>query len=404
MVMMRYVLCILALLLSCACVHVLAEEVPAADLSDQVPDTESETKICLDGTPGCPHGPGGSAVVPAPAAPPSTPAAQCTPGTWNSSCHNTSNKNVFTTLFGEDALKSPSDSPDKGSPTCKKRVEPATHNSDEHQRTVTLAQDGGGAGEPTLSTNKETSLQRGQNQEKDKDKEKKQADVLLSAQEVKGSVSPQQEVAPEGPVSAHNGAGRNAESTSTTRRQTQGSSPPTKGDAAPHGDHGTPSNTSDETETGEQKPNQPSSPTAESAAPIDGNSVDHSTATPGTTAISGSEEANTTTPPITENTTTEAPTTTQSRDSNLTTQSTATDDVATVPNSPETNSTTLPSPESTVSEESTTTPSPVPNAEISTIASTVQTKANVDSSVGPVWMRTAAPLLIMAVLFSVTVY
>ncbi|ORC82109.1 uncharacterized protein TM35_000981120 [Trypanosoma theileri] len=49
--MMRHVLCILALLLSCACVHVLAEEVPAADLSDQVPDTESETKILLQGTP-----------------------------------------------------------------------------------------------------------------------------------------------------------------------------------------------------------------------------------------------------------------------------------------------------------------------------------------------------------------
>ncbi|ORC81511.1 uncharacterized protein TM35_001141060 [Trypanosoma theileri] len=48
---MRHVLCILALLLSCACVHVLAEEVPAADLSDQVPDTESETKILLQGTP-----------------------------------------------------------------------------------------------------------------------------------------------------------------------------------------------------------------------------------------------------------------------------------------------------------------------------------------------------------------
>ncbi|ORC84392.1 uncharacterized protein TM35_000451300 [Trypanosoma theileri] len=50
-IMMRYVLCILALLLSCARVHVLAEEVPAADLSDQVPDTESETKILLQGTP-----------------------------------------------------------------------------------------------------------------------------------------------------------------------------------------------------------------------------------------------------------------------------------------------------------------------------------------------------------------
>ncbi|ORC84367.1 uncharacterized protein TM35_000451050 [Trypanosoma theileri] len=55
--MMRYVLCILALLLSCACVHVLAEEVPAADLSDQVPDTESETKILLQSTPvSCPDG------------------------------------------------------------------------------------------------------------------------------------------------------------------------------------------------------------------------------------------------------------------------------------------------------------------------------------------------------------
>ncbi|ORC83789.1 uncharacterized protein TM35_000571170 [Trypanosoma theileri] len=57
MVMMRYVLCILALLLSCACVHVLAEEVPAADLSDQVPDTESETKILVvTGDGNCPPG------------------------------------------------------------------------------------------------------------------------------------------------------------------------------------------------------------------------------------------------------------------------------------------------------------------------------------------------------------
>ncbi|ORC82235.1 uncharacterized protein TM35_000951000, partial [Trypanosoma theileri] len=55
MVIMRYVLCILALLLSCACMHVLADEVPAADLSDQVPDTESETKILLQGTPVAQH-------------------------------------------------------------------------------------------------------------------------------------------------------------------------------------------------------------------------------------------------------------------------------------------------------------------------------------------------------------
>ncbi|ORC81596.1 uncharacterized protein TM35_001111020 [Trypanosoma theileri] len=78
------------------------------------------------------------------------------------------------------------------------------------------------------------------------------------------------------------------------------------------------------------------------------------------------------------------------------------------PDSQEINSTTPPSTENTTSEAPTTTPSPVPvpNEEISTIiASTVQTnKANVDSSVSPVWMRTAAPLLIVAVLFSVTVY
>ncbi|ORC83806.1 uncharacterized protein TM35_000561040 [Trypanosoma theileri] len=55
-------------------------------------------------------------------------------------------------------------------------------------------------------------------------------------------------------------------------------------------------------------------------------------------------------------------------------------------------------------EEPTTTPSLVPNAEISSIAPIVQkNKGNVDSSVNPVWMGTAAPLLIVAVLFSATV-
>ncbi|ORC81429.1 uncharacterized protein TM35_001161040 [Trypanosoma theileri] len=63
------------------------------------------------------------------------------------------------------------------------------------------------------------------------------------------------------------------------------------------------------------------------------------------------------------------------------------------------------SPDNTTSEAPTTTPSPAPNTEInSTIASAVQKKANADSSVSPVWMRTAAPLLIMVVLFSATVY
>ncbi|ORC83773.1 uncharacterized protein TM35_000571010 [Trypanosoma theileri] len=72
----------------------------------------------------------------------------------------------------------------------------------------------------------------------------------------------------------------------------------------------------------------------------------------------------------------------------------------------ENTSTTPANPENTTTEAPTTTPSPssVPNAEISSnIASTVQkNKAIVDSSVSPVWMRTAAPLLIVAV-FSVTV-
>ncbi|ORC82103.1 uncharacterized protein TM35_000981060, partial [Trypanosoma theileri] len=53
----------------------------------------------------------------------------------------------------------------------------------------------------------------------------------------------------------------------------------------------------------------------------------------------------------------------------------------------------------------TTTLSPVTDTKISSnIASALQNKGNVDSSVSPVWMRTAAPLLIVAVLVSVTVY
>ncbi|ORC84232.1 uncharacterized protein TM35_000471270 [Trypanosoma theileri] len=57
------------------------------------------------------------------------------------------------------------------------------------------------------------------------------------------------------------------------------------------------------------------------------------------------------------------------------------------------------------SEAPTTTPSPLTDPPISSnIASTMQMKPNVDSSVSPVWMRTAAPLLIVIVLFSVTMY
>ncbi|ORC92411.1 uncharacterized protein TM35_000031640 [Trypanosoma theileri] len=91
--------------------------------------------------------------------------------------------------------------------------------------------------------------------------------------------------------------------------------------------------------------------------------------------------------------------------SNLNQQPSATVDTTAVPDSPETNSTTPPSSENTTTAPPST-PSPLPNAEISsnTIASTVHKKANVDSSVSPVWMRTAAPLLIVAVFFSATVY
>ncbi|ORC83514.1 uncharacterized protein TM35_000671200, partial [Trypanosoma theileri] len=75
----------------------------------------------------------------------------------------------------------------------------------------------------------------------------------------------------------------------------------------------------------------------------------------------------------------------------------------------ENTSTTQPSPEDNTTEAPTTTlsSSPVPNTEInSSIAPIVQknANANVDSSVNPVWMRTAAPLMIVVVLFSATVY
>ncbi|ORC83654.1 uncharacterized protein TM35_000621280 [Trypanosoma theileri] len=74
--------------------------------------------------------------------------------------------------------------------------------------------------------------------------------------------------------------------------------------------------------------------------------------------------------------------------------------------SQETNTTTPPSTENTTAEAPTTTSSPVANAVITNIASTVKNKGNADSSssISPVWMRTAAPLLIVAVLVSVTVY
>ncbi|ORC84075.1 uncharacterized protein TM35_000501290 [Trypanosoma theileri] len=148
---------------------------------------------------------------------------------------------------------------------------------------------------------------------------------------------------PEGSEAQHQSVkGETATSPSTAESQTQGSTPSTKGDAAPQGDQGTPSNTSDNSKPADSNATQQSSPVLDA------------------TAVPDSQETNTTTLPSTDNTTTEAPTTT---------------------------------------------PSPVPNAEINNIASTLQkNRPNVDSSISPVWMRTAAPLLIVAVLFSATVY
>ncbi|ORC92404.1 uncharacterized protein TM35_000031570 [Trypanosoma theileri] len=156
----------------------------------------------------------------------------------------------------------------------------------------------------------------------------------------------------------------------------------------PEGDQGASSSTDDNSTAGNSNANQ------QSPAAVD------------VTAAPDSEETTSTTPSSTENTVSEESTATPSRDSNLTQQSTATVTVTTVPNSPETNTTIPPSTENTTTEAPTTTPSPslVPNAEINTITSALQNKANADSSVSPVWMRTAAPLLIVAVLFSATVY
>ncbi|ORC90635.1 uncharacterized protein TM35_000084330 [Trypanosoma theileri] len=87
-------------------------------------------------------------------------------------------------------------------------------------------------------------------------------------------------------------------------------------------------------------------------------------------------------------------------------QSPATVGATLTSDSQETTSTTPPNTENTLSEAPTTTPFPEPvtDTQISSIAPTVQMKANVDSSISPVWMRTAVPLLMVAVLFSVTLY
>ncbi|ORC83599.1 uncharacterized protein TM35_000641310, partial [Trypanosoma theileri] len=143
-------------------------------------------------------------------------------------------------------------------------------------------------------------------------------------------------------------------------------------------------NTTENSNTNDGNPSQNHSPT-ETSTLTTPNPTQLSAAAPGTTGTEGSHEnANADSTATTTNTTTEAPTTTPSPvpAPNAEISSTPTE-------APTTNSTI---------------PSLVPNAGISSIASTVQNKANADSGVNPVWMRTAAPLLIVAVLVSVTMY
>ncbi|ORC84087.1 uncharacterized protein TM35_000501410, partial [Trypanosoma theileri] len=159
-----------------------------------------------------------------------------------------------------------------------------------------------------------------------------------------GRESDLQPSVPEGSEAQHQSVkGETVTTPSTAESQSQGSTPPTKGDAAPQGDQGTPSNTSDNSKPADSNATQQSSPVLDA------------------TAVPESQENNSTTLPSPENTTTEAPTTT-----------------------------TLP---------------PVTDTQISTIPPNMQMKGNTDSSsVSSVWMCTAAPLLMVAVLFSATVY
>ncbi|ORC88674.1 uncharacterized protein TM35_000151050 [Trypanosoma theileri] len=163
--------------------------------------------------------------------------------------------------------------------------------------------------------------------------------------------------------------------------------------------------------------------TADNTSPGTSNATNQSqaadtTAPNSTSATADSQETTSTTPPSTENTTTEASTATTSPvpvtnaeintvPGDSTTQQPSSEGTTTVQDSEETNTAT-PSTDNTLSEAPSTTPSPAPvtNPQISSnIASTVQkNKANVDSSVNPVWMRTTASLLIVTVLVSATVY
>ncbi|ORC83747.1 uncharacterized protein TM35_000581100 [Trypanosoma theileri] len=186
------------------------------------------------------------------------------------------------------------------------------------------------------------------------------------------------------------------DSVSSDRRVGTLSSP--EDPSAPQGSSGT-SSLSDTTITAAREVSASSveTPTVTSTKlQTQGSTAESSTTSPASTnestgnSTSGADTANNSTPD----------------NSNATQQSPATVLDATAADSEETNSTTPPSTENTTTEAPSTTLSPVlvTDPQIGNVVSTVQKKANVDSSISPVWMRTAAPLLIVAVFVSATVY
>ncbi|ORC84386.1 uncharacterized protein TM35_000451240 [Trypanosoma theileri] len=321
MVMMRYVLCILALLLSCACVHVLAEEVPAADLSDQVPDTESETKILLQGTPvaqqtgdaGCSKGTAEKGTCIATGA---ETVSGCTGGTTGT-CTQHGRSSVQDGGYTEYGHAEWEEFP------AKAHVNSTWRDSRlkvEDEPKVTLPN-------PDSHRPEVSGMGVGDNHSQD-------------------------------PAGDSLGPGAGALQPSTDKHTNKPPSIDSAQDAATH-------NASLSTENQVTEGNKSTIDNGTLGVSTDSpDSTNHSQASnstaPNSTSGADSQETNPTTPASTDNTTTEAPTTT---------------------------------------------PSPVPNSGITSIASAVQkNKGNVDSSISSVWMRTTAPLLIVAVLFSITVY
>ncbi|ORC90036.1 putative titin [Trypanosoma theileri] len=323
-IMMRYVLCILALLLSCACVHVLAEEVPAADLSDQVHDTESETKILNQSTPPAKNCTNGTSEVP------ECKEAKVTPGLRaDGKCPDGSepSENLKTCPQNQEAPpplvpEAPKEVvPEKKVPVFppKKPEVPPAKVPEAPKEVVpshTRAEE-----DPLHKTTSQTTSSSHGSEQKATDSE---PEVTQPSESESGESHP----------------GRISESTSTTERQ------------------------GEESTADKQSNEEVSSNTTVNSTPDDSNPNQRSPEAAGAAAAPDSQETNSTsiTLPITENTTTEAPTTTPS-------------------------------------------PVTVPNAEISSIAPIVQkNKANVDSSsVSPVRMRIAAPLLIVVTLACILV-